>query len=322
MNLGGMPLTTFLDRIFKATQIHRHTTFLVLPILIDGLLPSSSLEGKASGTIAGHRIKLGRFLGFVGDRPIADISSAEIRQYLDHAKQAYGLSLASVERYKVALQALYRWTVDEGFIEINPMSRIKVAKPETKLVQSLNYNQIQELLNSINGRGIEDYPNKAIVMMLLDEGLRASELSSPKLGDVYVKNGIFRVLGKGRQERLARIGLKAQKALWHYLVRRGDNTCDSLWLNQRGETLTRSGIERMLKKQGEKLGFRLYPHLLRHTFAISFLRNGANTFEVPYALGHTTLEKPRQYCSSPSFDDVYRRHVKASPVGNLKTQHS
>jgi hypothetical protein len=67
--------------------------------LIDGFPLNSSLEGRASDTVASHRIKLGRFLGFVGDRPIADISSAEIRQYPGHAKQAYGLSLASVKRY-------------------------------------------------------------------------------------------------------------------------------------------------------------------------------------------------------------------------------
>jgi site-specific recombinase XerD len=221
-----------------------------------------------------------------------------------------------VERYKVALQSFYHWLLEEDFIESNPMAKVKVAKPDKKLVQSLSPEQMYKLLNSFTGRGTEDYRNKAIIMVLLDTGLRASELSGLKLGDVDIKSGIIKVLGKGRRERLARIGLKTQKALWHYLIRRGDNSCDYLWLNQRGERLTRYGTEQMLHKLGEKLGFRLYPHLLRHSFAINFLRNGANTFEVQYALGHSSLEMTRRYCSSLSFEDVYKRHQLASPVDN------
>jgi len=233
-------------------------------------------------------------------------------------KDNYHLSLATVERYKVALQSFYHWLLDEGFVEFNPMSKVKIAKPDRKLVQSLSPQQMSQLLSSFDGRGIEDYRNKAIVMVLLDTGLRCSELTNLKLQDVDTKRGIIKVMGKGRRERLARVGLKTQKALWHYVVRRGDSSCDYLWLNQRGERLTRYGTEQMLCKLGRKLGFRLYPHLLRHSFAITFLRNGANTFEVQYALGHSSLEMTRRYCSSLSFDDVYNRHQFASPIDNLK----
>ena len=198
------------------------------------------------------------------------------------------------------------------------MTKVKVAKPDKKLIQSLSPEQMYKLLNSFTSRGNEDYRNKAIFMVLLDTGLRASELTSLKLGEVDIKNGIIKVLGKGRKERLVRVGLKTQKALWHYIIRRGETTCNYLWLNQRGERLTRYGIGQILHKLGERLGFRLYPHLLRHSFAITFLRNGANTFEVQYALGHSSLEMTRRYCSSLSFDDVYNRHRIASPVDNLK----
>lgn len=170
---------------------------------------------------------------------------------------------------------------------------------------------MSQLLDSFSGRSINDYRNKAMVMILLDTGLRCSELSNLKLQDVDTRRGIIKVLGKGRRERLARVGLKTQKALWHYIVRRGDSNCDYLLLNPSGDRLTRYGIEQMLCKLGKKLGFRLYPHLLRHSFAITFLRNGANTFEVQYALGHSSLEMTRRYCSSLSFDDVYNRHQTA-----------
>jgi site-specific recombinase XerD len=198
------------------------------------------------------------------------------------------------------------------------MTKVKIAKPDRKLIQSLNPQQMSQVLASFNGRSINDYRNKAMVMILLDTGLRRSELSNLKLQDIDTKRGIIKVLGKGRRERLARVGLKTQKALWHYIVRRGDSNCDYLWLNPSGDRLTRYGIEQMLCKLGRKLGFRLYPHLLRHSFAITFLRNGANTFEVQYALGHSSLEMTRRYCSSLSFDDVYTRHQTASLIDNLK----
>jgi site-specific recombinase XerD len=243
----------------------------------------------------------------------------EIREYLSYVKDKYHLSLATVERYKVALQSFYHWLLDEGFIQSNLMSKVKIVKPDKKLIGSLSTEQMCKLLDNFNGKSIEDYRNRAIVMLLLDTGLRCSEVANLRLGDIDIKRGIIKVMGKGRRERLARIGLKTQKALWHYLLRRGDNgSNDYLWLNQRHEKLTRYGIEEMLHKQGQKLGFRVYPHLLRHSFAINFLRNGANAFEVQYALGHSSLEMTRRYCSSLNWDDVYRKHQKASPVDNLK----
>ena len=76
-------------------------------------------------------------------------------------------------------------------------------------------------------------------------------------------------------------------------------------------------IAQMIRKLGKRLGMRLSPHKLRHSFAISFLRNGANPFELQIALGHTTLEMTRRYTQALGFDDVYKRHVMASPVDRL-----
>jgi len=80
---------------------------------------------------------------------------------------------------------------------------------------------------------------------------------------------------------------------------------------------TVDGIEQMIRNLGKKHGIRLSPHKLRHSFAISFLRNGANPFELQIALGHTTLEMTRRYTQALGFDDVFKRHVIASPVDRL-----
>ena len=94
-----------------------------------------------------------------------------------------------------------------------------------------------------------------LVIMLLDVDLMAT----------------VRVMGKGFKERLARMGLKTQKSAWRYVMLRGNDASPYLWTNPRGERLTKNGIEQMLRDLGGSLGFRLHPHLLRHSFAINTL---------------------------------------------------
>ncbi|MFC1898932.1 FeoB small GTPase domain-containing protein [Chloroflexota bacterium] len=140
-----------------------------------------------------------------------------------------------------------------------------------------------------------------------------------RLGDASVKpltGGIIRVTGKGNKERLVRIGLKTQKALWSYLARRDSNT-EYVWIGRENQPFTATGIAQMVRKMGKSLNLSLSPHKLRHSFAISFLRNGANPFELQIALGHSTLEMTRRYAQALGFEDVFKRHVMASPVDRL-----
>jgi len=171
------------------------------------------------------------------------------------------------------------------------------------------------MIDVVKGDSQESARNKAIILILLDCGIRVSELANLKIDDVDMKRGVIIVMGKGSKQRLARLGLKTQKALWNYMVYR-KNTSPWLWINRNGKRLTATGVQQMIRELGWKVGIRLHPHLLRHTFAISFLRNGANTFECQYALGHSSLEMTRRYCQALSFDDVFRRHELASPVDN------
>ena len=81
--------------------------------------------------------------------------------------------------------------------------------------------------------------------------------------------------------------------------------------------MSADSIAQIIRDLGKELGILLSPHKLRHSFAISFLRNGANPFELQIALGHTTLEMTRRYTQALGFEDVFKRHVLASPVDNL-----
>jgi site-specific recombinase XerD len=197
------------------------------------------------------------------------------------------------------------------------MAKLKKPRIPHRIIKGLEPETMHKLLNSINGRSVRDYRNKAILFVFLDTGLRLSELANLKLSDLNLEKSIIRVLGKGNKERLVRIGLKTQKALWAYLARRNSNV-DSIWLNGDCRPLAPDSIAQIIRDLGTKQGIDISPHKLRHSFAICFLRNGANPFELQLALGHSTLEMTRRYTQALGFEDVFKRHIEASPVDRAK----
>lgn len=105
-------------------------------------------------------------------------------------------------------------------IETNPMATMKKPRFQRKIIKGLEPDICHKLLGSFNGKGLDNYRNKAIVYMFLDTGLRLSELANLKTSDINMEQGIIKVTGKGDKERLVRIGIKTQKALWNYLAHR------------------------------------------------------------------------------------------------------
>ena len=201
-------------------------------------------------------------------------------------------------------------------IEINPMANVKKPQLPHKTVKGLEPDIIHGLLNSIDGKSLQDLRNKAILYMFLDTGLRLSELTNLTISDISANKDIIRVIGKGNKERYVRIGVKTQKALWNYLAHRPVDV-EYVWLGRDNAPFTVDGVAQMIRNLGKSNGIRLSPHKLRHSFAISFLRNGANPFELQIALGHSTLEMTRRYTQALGFEDVFKRHVMASPVDRL-----
>ncbi len=302
---------------------------LAIPLdrLIDGFLLSCKVENKSPATESFYKNILDKFQWFLNKYGIDNIDATTIRQFLGYLKDSPNrwdskntranrpVCAYTVDRYYTALSALFRWASAEGMIDINPMATIKKPRVQRKIIKGLEPEICHKLLGSFNGKNLNDYRNKAIVFMFLDTGLRLSELANLQLSDINTERGIIKVVGKGNKERLVRIGLKTQKALWNYLARRNSDL-EHIWL-VKDESLAANGIAQMIRNLGKRIGIQLSPHKLRHSFAISFLRNGANPFELQIALGHSTLEMTRRYTQALGFEDVFKRHVLASPVDRL-----
>ena len=216
------------------------------------------------------------------------------------------------------MQTLFNWAVSEGLVTENPVLRIKPPKEPKRVIKALTNEEISRIL-AVLGRNFEGIRNKALILLLLDTGLRLGEVTGITMDSIDFDQQVITVLGKGAKERRVRFGSRTAKALWHYLALRNRISSESkaLWLTRQGEALTANAIALVLKRIGQKTGIKVHAHKLRHTFAIMMLRNGTSPFEVQYLLGHSTLEMTRRYCQSLGFDDAYKSHKKASPVDNL-----
>ena len=191
------------------------------------------------------------------------------------------------------------------------------------MIPTFTNSQIQQLLNVIDTSTAEGYRDYSIILTLLDTGMRVSELCTLKLDNVWLEDGMLKVLGKGNKERLIPIGKQVQRALWRYINRCRPEPAnvnrDLLFLTKDGRPLTKDRVEKVMVRYANKVGLagvRCSPHTLRHTAAVRFLRNGGDVFSLQRMLGHTSLEMTRRYCELADID-VKRAHITASPVDNL-----
>jgi integrase/recombinase XerD len=159
--------------------------------------------------------------------------------------------------------------------------------------------------------------NKAILLMLLDTGLRASELCTMKLFQVDQRNQRVQVMGKGMRERSVPFSARTAQALWRYLASHGEMPADDpVFTTSSGRAIDRNQLGNRLEIIGDRAGVSdVHPHRFRHTFAVQYLRNGGDPYTLQRLLGHSTLEMVRVYLSLAQID-LDKAHKRASPVDN------
>lgn len=180
------------------------------------------------------------------------------------------------------------------------------------------------MLRAIGASTSAGYRDRTMILMLLDTGLRASELVGLAMSDVNLDDGLLKVYGKGRKERVVPIGAKVQRALWKYLQRYrpqpANPLCPTLLLTRAGRPITVNRLESIIEKHGCRAGIegvRCSPHTFRHTFAISYLRNGGDVFSLQRILGHSSLNVVRIYVNLAE-TDVKACHQRFSPADNME----
>jgi len=242
-------------------------------------------------------------------------------QTTPNKKNGEAISIHTQHIYFRSLKTFFTWMVTEKAIKVNPMSEMKAPRLPKLVITPLNNDDLHNLMVATSGDRFVDVRNRALVSIFLDTCVRLEEMSRIKLNDIDMTRDIITIYGKGNKQRYLKIGKNAKKAVLSYLMRRDEIQSDSLWLSEERKPFTARGIQvqiRRLLGQIKAHSSKQGAHILRHTGAILFLRNGGDIFTLQMMLGHSTLEMTRRYLSSLGVDDLIRVHLKASPMDNIK----
>ncbi len=237
------------------------------------------------------------------------------------------------------LSSLYTWGTDMGVVPDHLLRRIPRPRFETPQVEPFTQDQVSAMLkacdstNPWKGReGIRSQRHtadrdRAIILVLLSTGMRASELCGICLRDLDLGNNRISVAGKGKgrdaKQRSVYIGKRTAKALWKYLTpfigeMNPDDPVFTVGMADDLRPFTRDVLTRLINRIGERAGIdRAYPHRFRHTFAINYLRNGGDVLTLQRLLGHESLEMVRRYANVAAADCA-AAHKTADPVDNWR----
>jgi integrase/recombinase XerD len=222
-----------------------------------------------------------------------------------------------------SLRAFWNWCVQEEFIAWSPFTKLRIPRAPQKVIATFTQGQLRDLLAAIDISKPVGFRDWAVVLTLLDTGLRAGELAGLTLESVRLEEGIVKVHGKGNKERIVPIGARVQKAIWKYIQRHrpepANPLCTNIFLTREGYPLTVNRLETIIENCGRRAGIqgvRCSPHTFRHTFSIWYMRNGGDVFSLQRILGHSSLDIVRLYVNMAD-TDVKSCHSKFSPGDNL-----
>ena len=232
---------------------------------------------------------------------ISKVTTDQVTAYLAERKRG-GLAAASLKLIVVALKIFFRFLKARQRITDDPADVLVLPRLERYLPDTLNEAETERLLQVDLHRRPFPKRDRAILELLYSSGLRISELTGARLEQINLEDRFIRVTGKGNKTRLVPIGRKACEAINDYLEteRRAlvmPRTGSELFLSRHGKKLTRQRIWQIVKEIAELGGFeiRIYPHLLRHSFATHLLSNGADLRIIQELLGHADISTTQIY---------------------------
>ncbi|AEV32105.1 tyrosine recombinase XerD [Owenweeksia hongkongensis DSM 17368] len=225
-----------------------------------------------------------------------------------------GISAKSQARLISALRTFYKYLLFEDLITIDPTEMLESPKVGRKLPDFLSLKEVEKIIDAVDMSKDEAHRNRAIMETLYGCGLRVSELTNLRISDLFFKESIIRVTGKGDKERLVPINKLAQKHIGiyreevrvHQTVARGHE--DFVFLNRRGKQLTRAMIFHIVKTLTVSAGIRksVSPHTFRHSFATHLVEGGADLRAVQEMLGHESITTTEIYTH---LDQTYLRET-------------
>lgn len=267
-------------------------------------------RGLSDNTIANYTFDIKRLMTYLGTQEVfknspIDIDTESIQQFVYSISKE--VSPNTQARIISGLRNFFNYLVFENYRDTNPLDTIESPRLGRKLPDTLSVKDIDDIISAINlnyeFRGINlGHRNKAMLETLYSCGLRVSELTSLKISDLFFDEGFIKVSGKGNKERFVPIGKSTQNyiLIWKD-IRKHINVSaeakDILFLNFKGNQLTRAMVFTIIKQLVKKIGLKktVSPHTFRHSFATHLLENGADLRAIQMMLGHESITTTEIY---------------------------
>ena len=276
----------------------------------------------SANTVQAYLRDIRHFADFVSSRGVADVaeaSNADVVAYLMNLKTA-GRSRSTVNRKLASIRIYFDFLQREGLVKINPADDIKSPKIERREIEFLSIEEIERLMSLPDDtqKGIRD---RAVLELLYATGIRATELIQMKVSDVNLRMGFIKCDGQHSKARIIPMGRLCRKAMEDYMLDvrekmlRGKES-QVLFVNYMGEPITRQGLWKVLKEYGAAAGLSvsLTPQVIRNSFAVHMLQNGADIKSLQELMGHEDIAATQAYLAVTKnrIKDVYdKAHPRA-----------
>lgn len=327
---------------------NRGRSILSMSLAIQGFLLDMQAGGRSQGTVRLHGMCLNHLVGFLHDPELAAVKPDDLKRFFVHLRCEYKpkrpggdvrpLSDSAIDNHWKAARSFFKWAEEV----------LKISRPDLTLQRTgfqdpvmipFTHEEVERLTRacatsrpySNPGQTEKVYTTKrptanrdqAVILVLLDTGLRVGELVRLTIGAVDLQTGQIEVIphgsGQKTKPRVVYLGKSARRALWRYLaVRDTTNPNDPLFLTDEERPMGENTIRHLLRNLGERAGVKgVHPHRFRHTFAIEFLRNSGDVYSLQRLLGHSTLTMCLRYLALAQAD-IGAAHRRASPADNWR----
>lgn len=234
---------------------------------------------------------------------LTQIVRKNLEEFIAYLIENFSIQESTQARIISGIKSFFGFLVYQNYTQQNAAELIEAPKTIRKLPDTLSFEDIERILESIDVSTEQGTRDRAIIEVLYSCGLRVTELLQLKISEIQLEIEIIKVIGKGNKERIVPIGSDAIKYLKLYLVnyRRGksvlDKDKDFVFLNLRGTPLSRISVFNMIKKQASVVGIRkqISPHTFRHSFATHLVEGGADLRAVQEMLGHVSITTTEIY---------------------------
>ena len=290
---------------------------------LDNFILNQHLINNSNETILFYKKRIGYFISFINNKSVDDLCIDDYNNFVLYLQnkitdKGNNLSSYTIKTTLNATKIFIKYCYDNKFIFNDFYKNIKPYKNMKKSIIVLSDDEIQKLLSSQDEFSKIGCRNLLVISLMLDAGLRVSEVSNLKFEDINKSLGLIRVLGKGNKERLVPLTSSITNYFDKYTFLCNMNSGYLILDFENNQKLTCSGISQILRRIKKEYNFKqLHPHYLRHTFATLFLVNGGDPVHLQLILGHTTLYMTEQYLHLAN-QMTLTKQKKFSPLSNIK----